>query len=200
MRDHYVEGMTNVGGEVFLIHQSFVSVWLLKIPVYVNIHVCHYNIQCVYVHTYKVSLVAEHKKLYTVGIVIAQMSCSGLGSVSILATLWLSQLAIFFVPETCITYLLHSCRFPICSLSTVVWRGGDCGPPPFPYFVMLIGHESHLAEDSWSRHTVWNQHDRIWKGGAQSPLPLQTAIATEQFRNVQDSERYAIHFSGTKTY
>ena len=32
------------------------------------------------------------------------------------------------------------------------------------------------------------------------PPPLQTAIDTEQFRNVQDSERYAIHVSGPKTY
>ena len=35
------------------------------------------------------------------------------------------------------------------------------------------------------------------RGGAQSP-PLQTAVDTEQIRNVQDSERYAIHISGTK--
>ena len=34
-------------------------------------------------------------------------------------------------------------------------------------------------------------------GGPQSP-PLQTAVDTEQIRNVQDSERYAIHVSGTK--
>ena len=34
-----------------------------------------------------------------------------------------------------------------------------------------------------------NQHDRIWKGGGD----------TEQFGNVQESERYAIHVSGTKT-
>ena len=29
--------------------------------------------------------------------------------------------------------------------------------------------------------------------------PLQTAVGTEQIRNVQDSERYAIHVTGTKT-
>ena len=28
--------------------------------------------------------------------------------------------------------------------------------------------------------------------------PLQTAVDTEQIRNVQDSERYATHVSGTK--
>ena len=35
------------------------------------------------------------------------------------------------------------------------------------------------------------------RGGAQSPL-LQTAVDTEQFRNVQESERYGIHVSGIK--
>ena len=34
-------------------------------------------------------------------------------------------------------------------------------------------------------------------GGPQSP-PLQTAVDTEQVRNVQDSEMYSIHVSGTK--
>ena len=33
--------------------------------------------------------------------------------------------------------------------------------------------------------------------GTQSP-PLQSAVDTEQIRNLQDSERYAIHVSGTK--
>ena len=36
------------------------------------------------------------------------------------------------------------------------------------------------------------------EGVTQSP-PLLTAIDTEQFRNVQESERYGIHVSGTKT-
>jgi len=35
------------------------------------------------------------------------------------------------------------------------------------------------------------------EGVTQSP-PLQTAVDTEQFRNVQESERYGIHVSGTK--
>ena len=35
------------------------------------------------------------------------------------------------------------------------------------------------------------------RGGAQSP-PLQTAIDTEQFRKLQESERYVIHVSSTK--
>ena len=45
-----------------------------------------------------------------------------------------------------------------------------------------------------------NQHDRIWKwgGGETVSPPPQTAIDTEQFRNVQESERYGIHVSGTK--
>ena len=30
--------------------------------------------------------------------------------------------------------------------------------------------------------------------------PLQTAVDTEQIRNVQDSERYAIHISSTKIF
>ena len=36
------------------------------------------------------------------------------------------------------------------------------------------------------------------RGGPHSTSPLQTAVDTEQIRNVQDSERYAIHVSGTK--
>ena len=36
------------------------------------------------------------------------------------------------------------------------------------------------------------------EGVTQSP-PLQTAVDTEQFRNVQESERYSIHVSGTKS-
>ena len=44
-----------------------------------------------------------------------------------------------------------------------------------------------------------NQLDKIWKreGGTQSP-PLQTAVDTEKFRKLQESERYSIHVSGTK--
>jgi len=41
-----------------------------------------------------------------------------------------------------------------------------------------------------------NQPDKIWKwGGDHSLPPLQTAVDTEQVRNVQDSEMYV---SGTK--
>ena len=36
------------------------------------------------------------------------------------------------------------------------------------------------------------------KGGGTQSSPLQTAIDTEQIRNVHDSERYAIRISGTK--
>ena len=42
-----------------------------------------------------------------------------------------------------------------------------------------------------------NQHDRIWKGGTQSP-PIQTAVYTEQFRKLQESGRYVIQVFGTK--
>ena len=35
-------------------------------------------------------------------------------------------------------------------------------------------------------------------GGSLPPPPLQTAVDTEQFRNVQETARYGIHVSGTK--
>jgi len=38
------------------------------------------------------------------------------------------------------------------------------------------------------------------KGGGDTVPPLQTAVDTEQIRNVQDSERYAIHVFGTKRF
>ena len=37
------------------------------------------------------------------------------------------------------------------------------------------------------------------EGVTQSP-PLQTAVDTEQFRNIQESVRYGMHVSGTKYY
>ena len=36
-------------------------------------------------------------------------------------------------------------------------------------------------------------------GGTHSPL-LKTAVDTEQFRKLQESEKYVIHVSGTKTF
>ena len=41
-----------------------------------------------------------------------------------------------------------------------------------------------------------NQHEN-GEGVTQSP-PLQTAVDTEQLRNIQESERYGTHLSGTK--
>ena len=37
-------------------------------------------------------------------------------------------------------------------------------------------------------------------GGRTTVSPLQTAVDTEQLRNVQDSERYAIRVSGSKIH
>ena len=37
-------------------------------------------------------------------------------------------------------------------------------------------------------------------GGGYTVSPLQTAVDTEQFRKLQESERYGIHVSGTKKY
>ena len=43
-----------------------------------------------------------------------------------------------------------------------------------------------------------NQHDKIWKEEGYTVSPLQTAVDTEQVRNVQDAETYGIQVSGTK--
>ena len=45
-----------------------------------------------------------------------------------------------FVPEMCIAYFSESCTFLICSVSvsTAVWRGGDCAPPLFCHVDFIL--------------------------------------------------------------
>ena len=74
---------------------------------------------------------------------------------------------------TVLTYIF-SRYLPHSTFHMAVWRGGDCiTPSPFPYSAMLFGHYCQ---------TKWQNME----------------MDKEQFRNLQESERYDIYITGTK--
>ena len=68
--------------------------------------------------------------------------------------------------------------------------------PPLTYSVMLILYFMNPPQDGADGQSTWQN---IKEGGTQSP-PLRTAVDTEQFGKLQESERYSIRVSGTKTF
>ena len=74
------------------------------------------------------------------------LRCSNISRVS-----WMSYY--IFVPETCIVYLSESCSFLNCSVSTTVWRGGDCVPPfhilSCWFYTVCLLHKSSARWHSW---------------------------------------------------